>query len=244
MSRRIQLICAWCGPGTVLITLCGWLIAGILPIPLGSSSTTEEVVGFYANDTRVLFGLVIAQVGICLVFPLIALIGYHLLRIEGRHPILTFVQLVTGAATGVLLLLPMLLMAVIAFRPDRNPELTVTLNDMAWLFFITPIAPFIIQNIAIGTAILRDRSGLLPRWVGYTNFWVAALFLPDPLAFFFHGGPFSWRGIFVFWLALTAYSVFLVVMGLVMRSAALKLPGDERDDGQEAGLRAEPGLTA
>lgn len=82
MSRRIQLICAWCGPGTVLITLCGWLIAGILPIPLGSSSTTEEVVGFYANDTRVLFGLVIAQVGICLVFPLIALIGYHLLRIE------------------------------------------------------------------------------------------------------------------------------------------------------------------
>src|SRR5690349_18712615 len=124
MSRRLQLICAWCGPGTVVVTLIGWLIAGILPLPLGSSSTTEEVVSFYANDTRVLFGLVVAQLGICLVFPLIGLIGYHMLRIEGRHPLLTFIQLVTGAATGILLFLPMLLMAVIAFRPDRNPELT------------------------------------------------------------------------------------------------------------------------
>lgn len=224
MSRRMQIICAWCGPATVLVTLCGWLIAGILPIPLGSSSTTAQVVSFYGHDTRVISGLVIAQLGICLAFPLIALIGYRMLRIEGRHPLLTFVQLVTGAATGVFLLLPMLLMAVIAFRPDRNPELTVTLNDISWLLFITPIAPFIIQNIAIGVAILRDSRATLPRWVGYMNFWIAASFIPDPLAYFFHSGPFSWRGIFIFWLALTTYAVFLVGMGLVLRSAALRDP--------------------
>ncbi|MEE6176105.1 hypothetical protein [Mycobacterium sp. 050134] len=204
------------------MTLLGWLIAGILPIPLGPSSTTGEVVGFYQHDTRVLTGLVIAQLGICGAFPLIALIGYYMLRIEGRYPILALVQLVAGAATGLLLLLPMLLMAVIAFRPDRSPELTVTLNDIAWLVFITPIAPFIIQNIAIGIAILSDKSETLPRWVGYMNFWVAASFLPDVLAFFFHSGPFSWRGIFVFWLALTTYSVFLIGMGLVLRSAVLR----------------------
>jgi hypothetical protein len=114
------------------------------------------------------------------------------------------------------------LMAVIAFRPDRNPEITVTLNDIAWLLFMTPIAPFIIQNIAIGTAILKDEAETLPRWVGYMNFWVAVSFLPDVLAFFFHSGPFSWRGIFVFWLALTTYSVFLIGMGLVLRAAVLK----------------------
>ncbi|WP_228032096.1 hypothetical protein [Mycolicibacterium sp. P9-22] len=226
----------------MIVTLLGWLIAGILPIPLGSSSTTAEVVGFYANDTRVLFGLVIAQLGICLVFPLIGLIGYYMLRIEGRHPILTFIQLVTGAATGILLFLPMLLMAVIAFRPDRNPELTVTLNDLAWLVFITPIAPFIIQNIVIGTAILRDKRGILPRWLGYTNFWIAAMFLPDPLAYFFHSGPFSWRGVFVFWLALTAYSVFLIVMGVVLRSAALKADDDESVEAPPGGAVPLPVL--
>jgi len=96
-------------------------------------------------------------------------IAIHMLRMEGRTPIFTFVQFLTGAATGVCLLLPLLLMTTIAFRPDRDRELTVTLNDA--------------------------------------------------LAFFFHSGPFGWRGIVIFWLALMAYSVFLVVMGVVLRGA-------------------------
>lgn len=221
MSRVLQGICAWAGPATVVVAFVGWLIAGVLPIPLGSSSTTDEVVAFYSNDTRVLIGLVIASLGVSLVFPLVALIGLVMARIEGRSPLMALVQLVTGAATGLLLLLPMLLMAVIAFRPDRNPELTVTLNDIAWLLFLTPIAPFMIQNIAIGITILRDPRGLLPRWVGYVNFFVAGSFVPDVLAFFFHSGPFSWRGIFVFWLALSTYTVFLVVMGLAVRRVDL-----------------------
>jgi hypothetical protein len=119
-----------------------------------------------------------------------------------------------------------MLMTVIAFRPDRSAELSVTLNDIAWLVFITPIAPFIIQNIAIGIAILRDEGRLLPRWVAYLNFWIAASFVPDPLAYFFHSGPFAWNGILVFWLALTTYAVFLVGMGLVLRGAALRSDGN------------------
>ena len=57
-----------------------------------------------------------------------------------------------------LLLIPMLLMAVISFRPDRNPEITVTLNDIAWLLFLTPIAPFMIQNIIIGMTVIIMSS--------------------------------------------------------------------------------------
>ena len=225
MSRRLQLLCAWCGPATVAVALTGWLIAGVLPLPLGASSTTAEVVDFY-SEPRVIPGLILAQLGVCLVLPLIALIGYHMLRMDGRYPLLSLVQLVSGAVTGVLLLIPMMIMTVCAFRPDRNPELTVTLNDLAWLLFLTPIAPFMIQNIAIGTAILRDPDKRLPRWLGYTNFWIAASFLPDPLAYIFHSGPFAWHGILVFWLALTTYTVFLVAMGLTLRSAALRSTAD------------------
>jgi hypothetical protein len=219
MSKRIQLLCAWSGPAVVVVTLIGFLIAGVLPLPLGPDDTTEKVVNFYSHDTRVAAGLVIATLGMCLVFPLIALIGVHMARMEGRTPILTFLQLITGAATGVLLVMPMILMTIIPFRPDRSAELTVTLNDISWLLFLTPIGPFIIQNLAIGTAILSDRKAILPRWVGYLNFWVALLFVPDILAFFFHSGPFAWNGIFIFWLAFVAYAIVLVVMGLVLRQA-------------------------
>jgi hypothetical protein len=219
MHQRLMTMSAWCGPAAVVIPLTGWLIAGVLPVPLNSDSTTAEVVEFYSNDTRVLVGLVIAAIGVSLVFPLIGLIGVYMVRMEGRTPLLTFIQLVTGAATGVFLLMPMILMAVIAFRPDRNPEVTVTLNDIAWLLFLTPIAPFMIQNIAIGTAVINDSNGLLPRWLGYLNYWVAFLFVPDVLAYFFKSGPFSWGGIFVFWLALAAYAVFLIAMGVMLRGA-------------------------
>ncbi|HEX7826351.1 MAG TPA: hypothetical protein VF477_15725 [Mycobacterium sp.] len=219
MNTRILTLCAWAGPATLVIALIGFVVAGVLPFPLGANSTVEEVVAFYSHDTRVLVGMVIASLGIGLVLPLIAVIGVFMVRMEGRTPVLTFLQLVSGAATSVCLLLPLLLMTTIAFRPDRNPEITVTLNDIAWLLFITPIAPFMIQNVAIGVAILNDKRQTLPRWVGYVNFWIAFSFVPDPLAFFFHGGPFAWRGIFVFWLALTTYSIFLVVMGLTLRKA-------------------------
>ena len=219
LTNRILTLCAWAGPATVVVALIGWLVAGVLPIPLGSESSVEEVVNFYSHDTRVLAGLVISTLGVSLVFPLIAVIGVHMVRMEGRTPILTFLQLITGAATGVCLLLPLLLMTTIAFRPDRSPELTMTLNDIAWLLFITPIVPFMIQNVAIGVAILNDKRQTLPRWVGYVNFWVAFSFIPDPLAFFFHSGPFAWRGIFIFWLALTTYAIFLIVMGLTLRKA-------------------------
>jgi hypothetical protein len=143
------------------------LIAGVLPLPLGSDDTTAKVVNFYSHDTRVAVGLVIATLGLSLIFPLIALIGVHMARMEIRAPILTFVQLVTGAATGVFLVMPMILMMIISFRPDRNPELTVTLNDISWLLFLTPIGPFIIQNVAIGTAILArpERDPAVLGWV-------------------------------------------------------------------------------
>jgi hypothetical protein len=219
MNTRILILCAWGGPAAIVLAMTGWLIAGVLPLPLGASSSVQEVVNFYSHDTQVLVGLSISAIGICLVFPLIAVIGVFMVRMEGRTPILTFLQLITGAATGVFLLLPMLLMTTIAFRPDRNPELTVTLNDLAWLLFLTPIAPFMIQNVAIGVAILNDKRQTLPRWVAYVNFWVAFSFIPDPLAFFFHSGPFAWNGVLVFWLALTTYSVFLLVMGLTLRKA-------------------------
>jgi hypothetical protein len=220
LSLRVQRLCAWSGVATVVVTFAGWLIAGVLPLPLGPSDAASEVVAFYAgHQTRLLIGLVVATLGIALVMPLFAVVAVHMLRIEGRFPVLTFLQLIAGAATTVLLLMPLLLMAVIGFAPGRPVELTVAMNDIAWLLFITPIAPFIIQNLAMGGAILTDRRGVFPRWAGYLNLWVAFAFVPDVLAYFFHAGPFGWNGVFVFWLALTAYAVFLVAMGIAVRPA-------------------------
>jgi hypothetical protein len=229
MSVNLQKLCAWGGPAAIVISFAGWLIAGVLPLPLGPSDSAAEVVAFYAgHQTRFMVGIVIATIGVCFTLPLVATITIQMLRMEGRHPVLSFLQLGAGSITTLLNLVPQMMMGVIAFRPERSPELTQTLNDLAWMIFLTGIMPFIFQNVAIGVAVLRDRKHVFPRWVGYLNLWVAFAFVPDVLAYFFYSGPFAWNGVLVFWLALTAYCVFLAGMCVAVRRAAVDAPRPER----------------
>lgn len=216
MERTILKFCGWCGPLTLAIAFTGWLLAGVLPLPLGPAHTAAQVVDFYSAGTRVPMGIVIASIGVSLVIPLIAGITLAMWKSQPRMPLLTLVQLISGVVTVVCLLLPMLIMAVAGFRPDRNPELTVMLNDLAWLLFLTPIAPFIIQNVAIAVVALNSESTLLPRWSGFLNLWVGFTFTFDILAFAFKSGPFAWNGFLIFWLALSSYSIWLLFMGLVL----------------------------
>ena len=224
MNQRLLNTCALGGPAALVVTLIGWLISGMLPFPEGPSLATAEVVAFFTDEPhRVTAGFVLASLGVVLAAPMFALISVHLLRIEGRLPILAFSQLVVAAVTVIINLFPQLIFAIAAFRPDRNADDIVLLNDAAWLLLFTGIMPFIIQNVVIGIAILRDQQGIFPRWVGYLNFWVAISFLPDVLAYFFKTGPFAWNGVLVFWLALTAYGVFLVAMSVVLVRANKEL---------------------
>lgn len=218
---RVFNFCSWGGLAALLITLVGWLIAGLLPLPLGPSSSMNTVVEFYSTDsTRRMVGFVLATLGVCCAMPMVGVITIHMLRMERRLPLLALIQLGAGSVTILINLLGSMLFAVLTFRPQlRAPESIMLLNDLTWLIFFTPIMPFIIQNLAIGIAVLTDRRSAFPRWVGYVNLWVAFAFVPDILAYFFFSGPFGWNGIFVFWLALTAYAAFLVVMSVVTRRA-------------------------
>lgn len=218
--KKLADYAAWTGPLALVVTLVGWLIAGMLPLPLGPGESTDDIVAFFVDDAnRVRAGFVISSIGVVLMLPMLALISLHLYRMDRANPLLAFLQLITAAATMVINMFPQMIFAIAAFRTDRDPGDIVLLNDMAWLMLFTGIAPFIVQNVAIGVAILRDRTGTFPRWVAWLNFFVAFSFLPDVLAYFFKTGPFAWNGIFVFWLALTTYSVFLVVMSVVCRGA-------------------------
>jgi hypothetical protein len=220
LNRRILDYAAWGGAAAALVTLAGWLIAGMLPLPMSPSWDTAATAAFFtAEPNRVMAGFVLSSIGVVLAAPMFALISMHMLRAEGRTPILAFTQLIVAAVTVVINLFPQLIWAVAGFRADRSPDGIVLLNDLAWLMLFTGIVPFMIQNIAIGIVALRDTTGIFPRWIGYLNFLVAFSFLPDPLAFFFKTGPFAWNGVFVFWLALTTYCGFLVAMGIVCRRA-------------------------
>ncbi|MFI2841874.1 hypothetical protein [Mycolicibacterium sp. PDY-3] len=212
MNSRVLNLCALGGPAAVVVTLIGWLIAGVLPLPLGPGAPMPEVRAFYLeHPTQTGAGFVIASMGIVLYAPLVATISVHLFRMEGRRPVLAFTQLATGAATLLLNLLPMLLWAMATFRTDRSDDTVLLLHDMGWLILFPAIMLFCLQNISIGIAVLSDQT-VFPRWVGYVNLFVAVSFIPDVFAVFFHSGPLAWNGVLVFWLALTTYCIFQFTM--------------------------------
>lgn len=90
----------------MVVAFVGWLIAGVLPIPLGPSDSSAEVVAFFASGARVPMGIVLASIGVSLVIPLVAAIGYVMYRERGASPLFALVQLVAGSVTCVCLLLP------------------------------------------------------------------------------------------------------------------------------------------
>jgi hypothetical protein len=53
------------------------------------------------------------------------------------------------------------------------------------------------------------------------------------LALVIHRGPFAWNGVLIFWLALSTYTIFLVVMGLFVRYSALRPVAVDTDDEAE-----------
>jgi len=239
--KKLADYAALTGPLAVIVTLAGWLIAGFLPLPIGPGDQ-EEIARFFQDDpTRVKVGFLIGSVGVVLMIPQLALISLHLRRMEPSGlPLLAVVQAIAATVTVVINMFPQLLFALAAFRADRDPADVVLLCDVAFLMLFCGIAPFIVQNFAVGIAILRDRASLMPRWVAYANFFIACSFLVDPLAYFFKSGPFAWNGIFVFWLALTTYCVFLFVMAWACRRANRTLDGDSRGaESRDLAVRAD-----
>jgi hypothetical protein len=226
-ARLLLLVCAWCAPLDILIGGAGLVIAGALPFPLGPDSPAGKVIGFYSGGAHVPLGFAIASLGFALISPLSAGISHAIQadRTPGSR-ILAYAQLSGGTCIAVLMPGAMVMMAVAALRPDRAPDITVMLNDLAWLLFITPVGVFIVQNLSIAVYALRSHTSLFPRWFGYLNLWVAFTFSFDGLALIYTRGAFGWNRPLIFWLALTSFTAFLLAAWVVLRRAALSIPAD------------------
>ncbi|MFE3056928.1 hypothetical protein [Nocardia sp. NPDC059239] len=227
-QMTFQRICAWTGIVCPLVFFAGLVVAGMFP-PMLPSQTTAEVVAHYrdhANGVRA--GAAMVMLSSMFYASFTAVISGQIQRIPGVHPTVVFTQLAGGAFACVTFLLPGLLFVVTAFRPERSPELTVLMNDLSWIFLVMPFPPVMVQGLAFAYAIFSDNRNrpLFPRWLGYVNIWVLIMFFPAVLLPFFRSGPFSWGGIFVFWVPATVFGIQFF-LNVVMVLKAIGRPESE-----------------
>jgi hypothetical protein len=122
-------------------------------------------------------GLFVTLVGMGGYGPLCVAITQRMRRMGPSQSALAFLQLAAVTMGWVFLFLPILIMSVAAYRPERAPETTQAFHDIAWFVLVMDFVPFGVQYIAIACAVFNDRSPqpVFPRWVAYLNLWVVVL---------------------------------------------------------------------
>jgi len=233
VPRKVQIVCATMGFLFVVFLFGGIICAHFLP-PVGADWSADRVAAHYRDHAGgIRLGAVLMMLGAGMTAPWSALLAAHMKRIEGSFSPLTYMYLIASAAGFVAIFMPVMIFMAASYRPERAPELTQLLNDLAWIPFITNGPPAIVQALSFGTAVLSDRSAkpAFPRWVGYFNYWEALSFLPACILVFFKTGPFAWHGALSFWLPATTFGTWFIVMGVMMLRALP--PKSDRPTGED-----------
>ena len=185
---------------------------GLLP-PMSPSLTAQQVAAFWSTDTGLKrCGLVVMLAGAGLQVPFGALVAIRIKQMEGRYPVLAYIQLVGTALSVVAIIMPTFAFAAASFRPERDPQITQALNDLGWLPFVMNWPAATIQCLAIGFAVFGAERSVWPRWFGYWNVWCSFILAAGGLVVLFKDGVFAWNGLLAFWLAAAFFGTWFLML--------------------------------
>jgi hypothetical protein len=223
MNIRSQRLCAWCGVLFMVLFLVGLLISGFIPpspAPGGSAHAMAD--RFRVDAGRIRFGLLVGIFASAFLVPWAAAISVQLARVEGgRFTPLAWTQMILGGLFALEFIIPYLILQSAAYRPERSDEAIQLLIDTGWLMFAADVSTLLLQGVVIGIVILGDEGTdpVFPRWSGYFSIWAAILVSAGGLTPFFKTGPFTWQGLFVWWLPLPIFGAWMVVLSLLVLRA-------------------------
>jgi hypothetical protein len=197
------------------------LFPGFFP-PMSPELTAPQVAAFYAHHTTTIrASMVVFNLCGVMLIPFFMVIVYQMKRMATPTQVLAYCYLSAVATGATLFAVADLFWLIAAFRPDRDPQLIQLLNDLAWITFTAPVGMIVAQNLCLALAVYLDArpEPIFPRWVGHFSVAVAVAMAPAAGAAVFTSGPLAWNGFVSFWLRITAYATFLVVMFFVVRRA-------------------------
>lgn len=215
-NYRANQLCAWAGPAFVVFFGVGMvLLAGFIP-PTHPGSSAASIVHTYTTDkTAFRFGLVLMGFGAAFVIPWAMTIVTQVRRTELGSPVLSYSALGAAVFMATDASIICTIWGVASFRAGTiSPDITLTLNDIGWFLFMFPWQAAIWLFLAVGLAILWDKSEepIYPRWVAWLSIWFTILTFPDSLILFFKHGPFGYNGLFAFYIPFGVLGAWAIIM--------------------------------
>ena len=218
-ALKYQLISGWCGPAFLLTFIFFWGVMGQnLPNPSPSLTADELVTRYLTHLNDIRFGFIVAMIVVVLYLPWTSLLSAQMARIEGRFPVLSFLQLLGGGLTVMVVSFSAFFWATAAFRPERDPELIQLLTDLGWLCIDLQYACTTLQMVAAALVGLADKSKtpLFPRWVCFLTIFCGLSFLPASLTGVLKTGPFAWDGLLSYYIPYFCWLCWYTVASIYM----------------------------
>jgi hypothetical protein len=217
-------ILLWTLPVLGILWISAFLLFPGFVQPMSPTMSAEEVAAFYRdpeNLPRIRYSMILFNWFAVGLIPILTLIVLQIRRMAHRTPIFSYGILACAAGGPTIFLMANLFWLLAAFRPERDPQLTLLFNDLAWVTFSTQVGFLIAQNVILALAIHLDRQ---PRpvfrpWVAHFNLVIAALLIPAAFAGTAMTGPIAWDGLLTFQVRNIAIGVWIVVMAFVLGQA-------------------------
>lgn len=195
-----------CGPisgvSCALVFLFSMVAAHQIP-PVKASATPEELVHFFTkHETGSKVGVALILLSGSLYLPFTVSISAQMRKIPNLHYLVSALQLASGAAGVFTWIMPAEVLALITYRLDRDPLQTQTLVDYFFFTLLMPWPTFVPQNWALAYAILVDRSEkpVFPKIMAPLTFVSGILYVTALGMHTCKTGPFSWQGVFGFYV--------------------------------------------
>lgn len=195
---RYQMICAWCGPMFLVTFVLFWgVIANNIPNPAPSLTAEALKERYLLNLGEIRLGFIMSLITVCFYMPWTCVLAAQMRRIEGAEmPVLSYLQLIGGALTVMVVSFSAVFWVVAAFRPEAPASTFQMMTDTGWLIIDLCYACTTLQMVAAALVGLADKSKvpLFPRWVCYLTIWCGISFFPASLTGVLKTGPFAWNG--------------------------------------------------
>lgn len=222
MSTKDQIICVWLVPFFATVFLIGfWTCPGFF-LSMSPTMTAEQVAAFYRDHLGTIRTsmILLNVIGIGFV-PFFMVIVVQMMRMATPSRAFAYSYLSAAASGATLFALADLAWLNAAARPERDPQLTMLLNDLGWFSLIAPVGFIITQNMCLALSIYMDKRSkpIFPHWVGHFNVVTALLMAPSALSIVHRTGPLAWDGLVSFGVRIATYGIYIAVMFFVVRSA-------------------------
>ena len=157
---KTQLISLWTAPVFGVVLLIAFLaFPGFFP-PMSPAMTAEQVANFYSDNAAMIrFSMITFNLCGIMLLPFFMVIVIQMKRMATQSHVFAYCYLTAAVSGATLFALADIFYLVAAFRPDRNPELVLLLNDMAWMIFIAPVGVVVAHEpIARAGNLFRRRT--------------------------------------------------------------------------------------